>query len=181
LSFGERVSKSRAMATELYDLTVPAFTRGLTAMAGFLEKGRAWAEEKGLPETALTEARLYEDMHPLTYQVQRVSDSAKFTVQRLGELEPVPMEDNETSFADLQDRIARTLAVLAAVKPEQVNGREAAEIVLKTPRGDMAFTGLDYVRGFALPNFYFHMTAAYAILRNQGVPVGKMDFIGAPR
>src|SRR3954471_13922375 len=104
------------MATELYDLTVPAFNRGLTAMAGFLEKGRAWAEEKGLPESTLLDARLYADMHPLPYQVQRVSDSAKFTVQRLGDLEPVPMEDKEASFADLQDRIARTLAVLAAVK-----------------------------------------------------------------
>jgi hypothetical protein len=169
------------MATELYDLTVPAFTRGLTAMAAFLEKGRAWAEEKGLPESTLIEARLYEDMHPLPYQVQRVSDSAKFTVQRLGELEPVPMEDNETSFAQLQDRISRTLALLAAVKPEQINGREGADVVLKTPRGDLPFKGLDYAIGFALPNFYFHVTAAYAILRNQGVPVGKMDFLGAPR
>jgi hypothetical protein len=167
------------MATELYDLSVPAFIRGLTAMAAFLEKGRAWAEEKGLPESALFEARLYEDMHPLPYQVQRVSDAAKFTAQRLGDLEPVPMEDNETSFAELQARIARTIELLKAVPADKINGQEDKDVVLKTPRGDLPFKGRDYVLGFALPNFYFHLTAAYAILRNQGVPVGKMDYLGA--
>lgn len=166
------------LATELYDLTVPVFLRGFRAMAGFLEKARVHADASGIAHDELLGARLYEDMHPLPYQVQRASDAAKLATTRLGQLEPLPMEDNEASFADLQDRIARTVAYLEAAPAAAINGREDAAIVIATPNRSFEMKGRDYALGFALPNFYFHVTAAYAILRTKGVPLGKMDFLG---
>lgn len=166
------------MATELYDLTVPTFLRGFAAMASFLEKGRAFADAQGMPHAELLDARLHEDMKPLTYQVQRASDAAKFAAVRLGEVESVAMEDNEASFAELQDRIARTVAFLKSVPREAIDGREEARIVIKLPNRSFEMSGRDYALGFVLPNFYFHMTTTYAILRHKGVPVGKMDFLG---
>ncbi|MEI9851812.1 MAG: DUF1993 domain-containing protein [Sphingomonas sp.] len=166
------------MATELYDLTVPVFLRGLRAMAGFLEKGRAHAEAAGIAEEELLGARLHADMHPLPYQVQRASDAAKLATMRLGQLENAPMEDTETGFAELQDRIARTAAYLDAAPPEAINGREDAAITIATPGRSFEMKGRDYALGFALPNFHFHMTTAYGLLRMKGVPLGKMDFLG---
>jgi hypothetical protein len=177
-SFGPSRYRAR-MATELHDLTVPVFLRGLTAMAGFLDKGRAHADDTGMAHAELIEARLAPDMHPLPYQLQRACDFAKLAAVRLGQVENVPMEDTETSFAELQERIARTIAFLKAVPAEAVNGREDAEIVIKTPNRSFEMSGRDYALGFVLPNFYFHLTTAYALLRMKGVPVGKMDFIGA--
>ncbi len=169
---------SRAMATELYDLTVPAFLRGFNAMSAFLEKARAWADEQGIPHEELLSARLADDMAPLTGQIQRVSDGAKFALARLGQLDAPAMADTETSFDELQARIAATVAFLKSVPAEAVNGREDADIEVKTPNRSIHFKGLPYVTTFALPNFYFHITAAYAILRHKGVPVGKMDYLG---
>ncbi|MCW3835769.1 DUF1993 family protein [Sphingomonas canadensis] len=167
------------MATELYDLTVPVFQRGFAALSAFLEKARAHADANGIAHAELLEARLYPDMHPLPYQVQRASDAAKFTIVRVGQVENVPMADEEKSFADLQDRIARTLALVATATPEGMNGREQATITIATPNRSFEMSGIDYVRGFVLPNFYFHLTTAYAILRMKGVPLGKMDFLGS--
>jgi len=166
------------MATQLYDLTVPVFLRGFHAMSGFLAKGEAFAAEKGIDPAELLNARLIEDMGPLTSQVQRASDSAKFTAVRIGGLENVAMPDEETSFADLQARIAKTVAFLNSVPRESIDGKEDAPVELKTPTRTMQFTGSSYVLGFVLPNFYFHVTTAYALLRHKGVPIGKMDFLG---
>ena len=166
------------MATELYDLTVPVFLRGFAAMSGFLAKGEAFAEEKGVDPAELLNARLIEDMGPLTSQVQRASDAAKFTVVRIGGIENVAMPDEETSFADLQDRIAKTLAFLNAVPREAIDGKEDAKVELKLPNRTLEFTGRSYAIGFVLPNFYFHVTTAYALLRHKGVPIGKMDYLG---
>lgn len=166
------------MTTQLYDLTVPAFLRGFNAMSGFLAKGEAYAAEKGIDPAELLNARLIEDMGPLTSQVQRASDAAKFTVVRIGGIENVAMPDEETSFADLQDRIAKTLAFLNAVPREAIDGKEDAPVELKTPTRTLEFTGRSYVLGFVLPNFYFHVTTAYALLRHKGVPIGKMDYLG---
>lgn len=166
------------MTTQLYDLTVPVFLRGFHAMSGFLAKGEAWAAENGVDPADLLAARLFEDMAPLTGQVQRASDAAKFTVVRLGGLENLAMADEEASFADLQDRIAKTVAFLKAVPREAIDGKEDAAVTLTTPRASFDFTGRDYVLNFVLPNFYFHTTTAYGILRHKGVPVGKMDFLG---
>lgn len=166
------------MATDLYDLTVPAFIRGLRNLSALLDKGAAYAAEKGIDPLILTQARLIEDMAPLTAQVQYASDGAKGAVIRIGALDPVPMADSEQSFADLQDRIAKTIAFLESVPRERIDGRDDVEVVLKTPRGEFPFTGRSHALGFALPNFYFHVTTAYALLRQAGVPIGKLDYLG---
>lgn len=137
------------------------------------------ANDKDMPHTSLLDARLFEDMAPLTAQIQRASDTAKFAVVRVGQVENVAMADDEQSFDDLQNRIKRTIAFLETVAAVSMNGRDEAEVVLPAPNGAMTFTGRDYLLGFALPNFFFHVTTAYAILRHKGVPVGKLDYIGA--
>ena len=166
------------MTTQLYDLTVPVFLRGFSAMSAFLAKGEAFAAEKGIDPAELLTARLYEDMAPLTGQVQRASDAAKFTVVRVGGVENVAMADDETTFAALRERIAKTVAFLEAVPRDAIDGKEDAPVKLTTPRATFDFTGRSYVQNFVLPNFYFHMTTAYGILRHKGVPIGKLDFLG---
>lgn len=166
------------MATALYDLTVPIFIRGLTALSGLLDKGAAFAAEKGIDPATLTGAQLIADMKPLTAQVQFACDTAKGTVTRLGDLEPVAMADTELTFDELQARIAKTIALLEAVPREKIDGREDAAVVLKLPNAEVPFTGRSHVLTFSLPNFYFHLTMAYALLRQAGVPVGKIDFLG---
>jgi len=167
------------MATQLYDLTVPVFLRGFQSMSAFLAKGEAFAAEKGLDPAELVNARLIEDMAPLTSQVQRASDSAKLAMVRIGGVENVPMPDEEASFADLQARIAKTVAFLNTVPREAIDGKEDAPVEIKLPNRTLNFTGGAYVLGFVLPNFYFHVTTAYNILRHNGVEVGKRDFLGA--
>ena len=166
------------MATELYDLTVPAFLRGLRVLSTLLDKGAAFAAEQGIDPATLTDARLIEDMRPLTAQVQLATDSAKGAVIRIGELESFPLPDTEETFADLQDRIARTIAFLESVPRDRIDGREEATVTLKTSRGEFASTGSSHVLTFSLPNFYFHLTTAYALLRQAGVPLGKLDYLG---
>ncbi len=162
----------------LYDITVPGFIRALQNMDAFLAKGADWFAEKGRPESELTTARLFEDMAPLTGQIQRASDSAKGLAVRVGGIENVPMPDEEVTIADLRARIAKTIAVLQATPREGFDGKEDATVEVKTPRATMTFTGKDYVLGFVIPNFYFHVTTAYALLRKEGVPIGKMDYLG---
>ncbi len=118
-------------------------------------------------------------MDPLPTQVQRACDAAKLAVTRLAQLQPVPMEDKEQSFDELQARIAATIAVLERAPADAMDGRENAEIELKTPNRTLVFTGRDYLLDFAMPNFFFHVTMAYALLRMKGVPVGKLDYLGA--
>jgi len=166
------------MATALYDLTVPMFVRGLTALSGLLDKGAAYAAEQGIDPATLTGAQLIADMKPLTAQVQFACDTAKGTVTRIGELKPVAMADTEQTFEELQARVAKTIALLEAVPRDKIDGREDAAVVLKVPGAEIPFTGRSHVLTFSLPNFYFHLTTAYALLRQTGVPVGKMDFLG---
>jgi hypothetical protein len=166
------------MSLSLYDVSVPVFIRTFGNLSAFLEKGRDFADEKGMPHAELLEARLFPDMAPFTAQIQRASDAAKFTAARVGQLEPVAMPDTETSFDELQARIATTVAFLKSVPANSMDGRDAAEIVLKTQNHTMTFPARDYVLSFALPNFFFHVTTAYALLRHKGVPLGKLDFLG---
>jgi hypothetical protein len=166
------------MTTSLYDLSIPVFTRSLHNLSAILEKGRAFADAQGMDHAVLLEARLVADMAPLTAQIQRASDSAKGAAVRIGGVPNVVMEDNETTFAQLQDRIAATIAFLDAVPRAAIDGSESATVELVTPNGTFPFTGLSYVLGFATPNIYFHVTTAYALLRMHGVPVGKLDFLG---
>lgn len=166
------------MATALYDLTVPVFIRNFENLSKILTKAEAFATEKGIDPNELLTARLYEDMAPLTRQIQIASDTAKGAAVRLGSLDNVPMADEETSFADLQARIAKTMDFLKAAPREAIDGKEAASVSLVTPNRTFEFTGIDYALNFVLPNFFFHVTTAYAILRMKGVPIGKMDYLG---
>ena len=168
------------MPLSLYEISVPVFIRGFNNLSAILKKAKAYADEKGIPHEELLGARLVEDMFPLTYQIQRASDSAKGAAVRVAGVDPVSMEDNEKTFADLEARIQKTIAFLKGVKETSMDGKEESEVSLKTGSGEMKFTSTSYLLLFALPNFYFHMTTAYAILRHKGVPIGKMDFLGKP-
>ncbi|MGF9562062.1 DUF1993 domain-containing protein [Neorhizobium sp. JUb45] len=166
------------MSLSLYDITLPAFIRAFENLSAILKKGEAFADEKGLDHKTLLEARLIEDMAPLTSQIQRASDTAKFVAVRVAGIDDVPMADEEVTFADLHARIEKTVEILKAVEASAMEGKDDIEVVLKTGSGSTTFTARDYVLGFAIPNFYFHVTTAYAILRHKGVPIGKMDYLG---
>jgi len=161
----------------MYAASVPPFRRYLSALSGVLDKGAAFAEAKKIDPSVLLHARLAPDMFPLLAQVQRVSDHVKNGTARLAGVAPPPFADEETSFAALQDRLARTRAFIDTVAPAQIDGGEEREIVLKM-REEIRFTGLDYLLNFLLPNVLFHYTTAYDILRHNGVEIGKRDFIG---
>ena len=166
------------MSLSLYDISVPVFIRAFGNLSEILRKAERFADEKGMAHKELLEARLIEGMYPLPAQVQRASDTAKFVPVRVAQLENVPMTDDEVTFADLHARIEKTVTFLKSVDPASMEGRDEAEVVLKTRTGSTTFTARSYVLGFAIPNFYFHVTTAYAILRHKGVPIGKMDYIG---
>jgi hypothetical protein len=166
------------MATELYDLTVPVFTRGLTALSAILDKAADHARETGADPQALLALRLAPDMHPLSKQVQIACDGSKLCVARLSGVEAPVNEDTETTIAELKARIASTLAFLASVPREAIDGQEDRDVVLKFPGGELPFKGQAYVVGFALPNVFFHLSTAYGLLRQAGVPLGKRDFLG---
>ena len=161
------------MSFTIYDAPVPAFASMLKNMRAWLDK----AEGEG-DSAALVEARLIDDMKPLTAQYQFASDSAKNAVARLLGIDPPAMPDTETSFAELRERCDKTIAFLESVDPAAFAGSEDREVSIKFPNGmGYRFTGGDYLRRFALPNFYFHATMAYAILRAQGVSLGKPDYL----
>jgi hypothetical protein len=168
----------KIMALSLYDISVPVFIRGFDNLSKNLAKGRAHAEGNGMPHEELLTTRLFPDMHPLITQVQRASDTAKFVPGRVAGIKPPAMEDKEQSFDELETRIRATVDFLKSVPAEAFDGREGAEVILKLGGQPIPFTARDYVLGFAIPNFYFHVTTAYAIMRHKGVPLGKLDFIG---
>ena len=165
----------------LYDAAMPTFIRGLKNLSSMLEKGKAFAAAQGMELSELLDARLIDDMASLTKQVQMTTDTAKFVAVRVGQIENDPWADDEASFADVQARVAKAIAFLQAASPDGFEGREDAPDVLTTPSGDIPLTGSNYVHGFAIPNFFFHLSMAYALLRMKGVPLGKLDFLGAIR
>ena len=168
------------MSISMYQASAPRFANTLRNLAAILDKAKSHAAAKKIEEQALTSARLYPDMFALARQVQIACDTAKGAVARLAGVEIPKHEDTEKTFDELKERIARTLAFIATVKAAQVDGTEDREIVLKLQGTDVPFKGLQYLLGFAWPNFYFHATTAYDILRHNGVELGKRDFIGAP-
>jgi len=167
------------MSFTLYQTTLPVFLRGLRNLSAFLEKGRASAEARNFAPEVLTSARLAPDMHDLCRQVQIASDMVKNGAARLAGIAPPSFPDTETTFEELQARIAKTVAFLETITTSQLEGSEARTIELKFPGREIKFSGADYVSYFVLPNFYFHLTTAYDILRHNGVSIGKMDFMGA--
>ncbi len=165
----------------LYNVTIPAFIRGLQNLSAMLEKSKTFATEQGMDLSELLDARLIADMAPLTRQIQMVTDTAKFVAVRVGQVENEAWADDETGYEDVQERVSKAISFLQNVATEGFDAREDAKVVLTTPSGDIPFTGSTYVHGFAIPNFYFHLSIAYALMRMKGVPVGKLDFLGPIR
>jgi hypothetical protein len=165
------------MAISMYRASVPVFQKMLKNLDGILDKGAAYAAARKIDPQVLLSARLYPDMYPFMRQVQIATDHAKGGPARLAGLEPPKLEDNEASFADLKARVAKVQDFLATLKPAQIDGSEERKIVLKFGPREFEFVGLPYLLEFVLPNFYFHYTTAYAILRHNGVDVGKRDFV----
>lgn len=160
-------------------LTVPAYLRGLRVLAHYLDKAAAHAQAHGLDPDSFVGARLAPDMLPLAGQVQRASDTSKNAIARLLGGESPRMEDNEATLEDLKERLARTIAYIEAADPATLDAAEGREITLKAGDLSRSFDGLGYVLDFALPNFDFHVAMTHAILRHQGVAVGKLDYLGA--
>jgi hypothetical protein len=162
----------------MYRLTVPLFRRGLATLSGYLDKAETFAGEKGMNPSELVAVRLVPDMLPFSGQYQRATDSAKLAISRLTGVEAPKFEDNETTIAELRARLAKTEAYLATIALDALDGTETREVVIAPGGNKVIFRGEEYLVTFALPNFYFHISMAHAILRNQGVPVGKMDYLG---
>ncbi|MEX6678859.1 DUF1993 domain-containing protein [Pseudomonas sp. W2Oct36] len=168
------------MTLSLYAASIPVFKQMLTALGAVLAKGEAHATAKNIQPDALLQARLFPDMFPLVRQVQIAVDFAKGAGARLAGLEPPKYEDTETTFADLQALLTKVLAFLDTIKAEQIDGNEAREIVLRP--GTEKEKRLDtqtYLLQYSLPQFFFHVTTAYDLLRHNGVEVGKRDYMGA--
>jgi hypothetical protein len=163
----------------MYDASVPVFRQMLGSLAAILAKAETHAQEKKI-EQALLQARLFPDMFPLTRQVQVAADFAKGACARLAGVEVPRYDDVEASLAELQQRIARTLAFIDSLAADAIAASAERDITLKVGQNERQFKGQPYLLHYALPNFYFHTTTAYAILRHNGVEIGKKDFIGVP-
>jgi uncharacterized protein len=167
------------MTVSLFDVSIPTFLHTLHSLRNILEKGVAHAEARKYDPNVLATLRLYPDMLPLNRQVQIATDAAKGAAARLSATEPPKFEDNETTMSELIARVAKTIDYLQSFKPTQFEGAEGRVITVKSPRNTFNFTAVDYVRHWALPNFFFHVTTAYALLRHGGVEIGKQDYLGA--
>jgi len=167
------------MAISMYQITVPIFIRHLTGLAVVIGKAQALYKEKGLDENSLLSYRLYPDMFSFTRQVQAATDHALACISLLSGVEAPKLEGNEKSLADLLARIEKAKAYLESVKPEQVDGTEDKAVVVKMRDREMGFKGMDLFQNRSLPNFYFHCTTAYDIIRHNGVEIGKRHFMGA--
>jgi hypothetical protein len=167
------------MAISLYDFSVPVLTHGLTNLSAILDKAAAHAAEKKFDSIVLVQARLFPDMHALARQVQIACDTAKGAAARLAGIEPPKHEDNEVTLADLKARIAKTVDFLKTITETQLKDADSRPIELKFPSGTFKFTSVKYLTDFVLPNFYFHISMVYALLREDGVELGKRDYLGA--
>ena len=166
------------MSISMYQASLPVLIRGLTNLQAILGKAEAHAAAKQIEPSVFTNSRLAPDMLPLVRQIQIMTDQAKGCASRLAGQESPKWADDEKTFADLHARVAKAIAYLKSFKPEQFEGAEKRAIELKFPNTTFNFTGKDYLLNFTIPNFYFHYTTAYAILRHNGVAIGKGDFLG---
>lgn len=166
------------MSITMYQTAVPAFLKTLNALSAILDKAAADAATRKIDETVLLNYRLAPDMFALGRQVQLVTDFAKGAAARLAGAEVPKYEDTEATIAELKARIAKTLAFVGSFKPDAIDGSEVREIILTIGGEPMTFSGQDYLVQVVLPNFYFHATVAYAILRHCGLNIGKRDFLG---
>jgi uncharacterized protein len=166
------------MLIDMYQSSIPVFVKMLCNLSAILDKAAIHVETRGIDPSVFINYRLAPDMYPLSRQVQIATDMAKGCAARLAGLEVPSYEDNETTFADLQARITKTVAFIQTVTPEQINGKENLALSFKIRGTEKSFIGLPYLLNFVLPNLYFHITTTYAILRHNGVELGKLDYLG---
>jgi len=166
------------MSISLYDISIPVLTRGLTNLSAILDKAAAHATAKKFDAAVLASLRLFPDMYPLVRQVQVACESAQGTAARLAGIEVPKHEDTAVTFADLKARIAKAVDFLKSVTATQLKDAESRSIDIEFPDGARKFTAIDFLTRLALPNFYFHSSMVYALLRKAGVEVGKMDYLG---
>jgi hypothetical protein len=166
------------MAISMYKVSVPRFIHTLGQLGAILDKAIAHEQARKLDPAVLPNARLFPDMLPLTTQVQIACDAAKGVACRLAGVEIPKFEDDEKTLADLKARVAKTVELLQTFKAEQIDGTEDKELTVKVGGNDTKFAGMQFLLGRAIPNFYFHVTTAYDILRHNGVELGKRDYLG---
>ena len=168
------------MTISMYQASVPRFVNILGNLFNILDKTQAHIDAKKLSDASLTAFRLFPDMLPMTTQVQVACDTAKGVVARLAGVDIPAFEDNEQTIAELKARVAKTIAFIQTITPAQIDGTEDKDIVTKRGEKETHYKGMQFLLGHAIPNFYFHITTAYAILRHNGVEIGKRDFLGKP-
>ena len=167
------------MKVSMYQASAPRFVHMLSNLSAILDKAKAHAEAKKIDPAALTTSRLFPDMFALSRQIQVACDVAKGAVARLAGVEVPRHEDTEQTFDELKARIAKTIAFINSIKPEQIDGSDERDIAVKLGKQDYRFKGMQYLLNWAHPNFYFHATTVYNILRHNGVELGKKDFVGS--
>jgi hypothetical protein len=167
------------MPISMYSAFIPVAVHTLESLSAILGKAAAHCQARKIDQAAFLTSRLFPDMLPMIKQVQIATDMVKGGAARLAGIEIPKYEDNEASFAELQARLAKTVAFLQTIEPQQIDGKEGAEIVLTLPTRQVTFKGQVYLTGYILPNLYFHTTTAYNLLRHGGVEIGKADFLGA--
>ena len=168
------------MTISMYQASVPRFVNILGNLSNILEKAQAHVEAKKIDGATLTNYRLYPDMLPMIVQVQIACDTAKGVVARLAGIDIPVFEDNEKTLPELKARVAKTIAFIQTITPAQVDGTEDKAIVTKRGDKETHYKGMQFLLGHATPNFYFHISMAYAILRHNGVEIGKRDYLGNP-
>ena len=166
------------MSLSMYQASIPAFLRILDNLTAILGKATAHADAKKIDPSVFVNARLAPDMFPLSRQIQIATDAVKGCAARLAGVEVPSFPDNETTFPELQERIAKTAAFLKTMKASQIDGSEERSVTIKLRGQDVTFKGQNYLLNFVIPNFYFHVTTTYDILRHNGVEIGKADYIG---
>ncbi len=166
------------MSLSMYQASVPVFTHGLDNLNAILEKAASFAESKKIDPSVLVNARLAPDMFPLARQIQIATDGAKGGVARLAGIEIPSYPDTETTLDELRARVSKTKEFVGSLTAAQIDGSEDRDIMLKVGGRELSFKGQAYLLSFVIPNFYFHSTTTYAILRHNGVELGKMDFLG---
>jgi uncharacterized protein len=169
------------MTISMYKASVPIFVQFLSALSGVLDKAAAFSESRKCDATVLTAMRLAPDMHPLAWQVRSTTNHAVRACAMISGATAPDLGDNQSTVSELKERIATTIDFVKSIKPEQMDGQEDKEIVLKFGTNEFKFTGLSFLLNFCLPNFYFHAATSYDILRHAGVEIGKRDFMGTPR
>lgn len=168
------------MTISMYRASVPVFIQFLCALSGVLDKASTFAESKKIDATVLTGMRLAPDMHPFAWQVRSTTNHAARACAMIAGVPTPDLGDNQATVCDLKERIAKTVEFIRSIKPEQLDGQEDKEIALKFGANEFKFTGLSFLLNFCLPNFYFHASTAYDILRHAGLDIGKRDFMGLP-